>query len=228
MIEISNELTSENKFSHLLSKFREQAPITILEIEDLWSALVKEYDENILKKLRRILLRLADAGGTYGADEVSVIARKLDLSFKSLLGKDDCTFQFNEKKESFNELFIQLRSEMEEWLCSDAPAMKKYKYKKNNDRNLVYTLLGDDVFASELIENIEKNSCKVKRFHDFKDIEAACEDKAPVVMIVDEEFTMNDISGIDVVAYLRSEEHTSELQSRGIISYAVFCLKKKK
>src|ERR1043165_9267555 len=29
----------------------------------------------------------------------------------------------------------------------------------------------------------------------------------------------------DLVA--RSEEHTSELQSRGIISYAVFCLKKK-
>src|ERR1043165_10221548 len=29
-------------------------------------------------------------------------------------------------------------------------------------------------------------------------------------------------------ARLRSEEHTSELQSRGLISYAVFCLKKKK
>src|SRR5213075_3369232 len=29
-------------------------------------------------------------------------------------------------------------------------------------------------------------------------------------------------------ARLRSEEHTSELQSRLVISYAVFCLKKKK
>src|SRR5213596_1374758 len=28
-------------------------------------------------------------------------------------------------------------------------------------------------------------------------------------------------------ARLRSEEHTSELQSHGLISYAVFCLKKK-
>src|ERR1043165_10135476 len=27
---------------------------------------------------------------------------------------------------------------------------------------------------------------------------------------------------------IRSEEHTSELQSRGLISYAVFCLKKNK
>ena len=30
------------------------------------------------------------------------------------------------------------------------------------------------------------------------------------------------------LARFRSEEHTSELQSRGLISYAVFCLKKKK
>src|SRR3546814_10790237 len=32
----------------------------------------------------------------------------------------------------------------------------------------------------------------------------------------------------DVAAFLRSEEHTSELQSLMRISYAVFCLKKKK
>src|SRR5213596_3013338 len=34
--------------------------------------------------------------------------------------------------------------------------------------------------------------------------------------------------GLDVVVgIIRSEEHTSELQSHGLISYAVFCLKKK-
>src|ERR1043165_9349842 len=32
-------------------------------------------------------------------------------------------------------------------------------------------------------------------------------------------------SGVQAVALARSEEHTSELQSRGLISYAVFCLK---
>src|SRR3546814_3026286 len=37
-----------------------------------------------------------------------------------------------------------------------------------------------------------------------------------------------DASAIDVVASIRSEEHTSELQSLMRISYAVFCLKKKK
>src|ERR1043165_117195 len=32
--------------------------------------------------------------------------------------------------------------------------------------------------------------------------------------------------GFEQVTSCRSEEHTSELQSRGLISYAVFCLKK--
>src|ERR1043165_1532585 len=32
----------------------------------------------------------------------------------------------------------------------------------------------------------------------------------------------------EMMVGIRSEEHTSELQSRGLISYAVFCLKKKK
>ena len=38
----------------------------------------------------------------------------------------------------------------------------------------------------------------------------------------------NWITQMFLVAVVRSEEHTSELQSRETISYAVFCLKKKK
>src|SRR3546814_9373832 len=38
----------------------------------------------------------------------------------------------------------------------------------------------------------------------------------------------NDVAGGDGTGVRRSEEHTSELQSLMRISYAVFCLKKKK
>src|SRR3546814_4113357 len=39
---------------------------------------------------------------------------------------------------------------------------------------------------------------------------------------------LHDSAADEIVAVLRSEEHTSELQSLMRISYAVFCLKKKK
>src|SRR3546814_5074707 len=42
------------------------------------------------------------------------------------------------------------------------------------------------------------------------------------------EFGLVGISGVDPYGRERSEEHTSELQSLMRISYAVFCLKKKK
>ena len=37
-----------------------------------------------------------------------------------------------------------------------------------------------------------------------------------------------DVTSAVTIGVLRSEEHTSELQSHSFISYAVFCLKKKK
>ena len=39
---------------------------------------------------------------------------------------------------------------------------------------------------------------------------------------------VGDEGGLWVIDPVRSEEHTSELQSHAPISYAVFCLKKKK
>ena len=39
---------------------------------------------------------------------------------------------------------------------------------------------------------------------------------------------VNGVIALVMGALMRSEEHTSELQSPLIISYAVFCLKKKK
>ena len=47
-------------------------------------------------------------------------------------------------------------------------------------------------------------------------------------MYVYDIFMSNVTISLPTVVYVRSEEHTSELQSRETISYAVFCLKKKK
>ena len=46
---------------------------------------------------------------------------------------------------------------------------------------------------------------------------------------VREDITDEQVNSLtSLIVTVGSEEHTSELQSRGLISYAVFCLKKKK
>src|SRR3546814_4123806 len=55
----------------------------------------------------------------------------------------------------------------------------------------------------------------------FVDVDAL----SPLKVVAD---TANGMGGLVVPVVFRSEEHTSELQSLMRISYAVFCLKKKK
>src|SRR3546814_4325574 len=49
-----------------------------------------------------------------------------------------------------------------------------------------------------------------------------------VTVFPPEAFDLAELSSIKMRSFFRSEEHTSELQSLMRISYAVFCLKKKK
>ena len=61
------------------------------------------------------------------------------------------------------------------------------------------------------IEIPEKEKSKVEK--DIREIAGIQDENTPVILDVES---------------VRSEEHTSELQSHSFISYAVFCLKKKK
>ncbi len=49
-----------------------------------------------------------------------------------------------------------------------------------------------------------------------------------VAMIASSPWTAHSETPFGIIQLVRSEEHTSELQSLARISYAVFCLKKKK
>src|SRR3546814_2107030 len=63
--------------------------------------------------------------------------------------------------------------------------------------------------------------------YDFKGSKCSIERKEAVLTIVaDDDLKLRQMHEL-LSTYLRSEEHTSELQSLMRISYAVFCLKKK-
>ena len=203
-MDISNNSAFDNKFGMMQANFKQHLLSTITEIENLWLSL-KEDNQNskLLSQLHHVLLRLADAGGTYGADEVSFLARKLDIEFKPLLDKSNPSNFIENLKEKWNDIFSQLRKESEEWVASKDLAIKTNKPKKKNESNLVYTLLGDEDFAIELILNIEKYGCSVKHFHELSVIDAVCEVEEPAVIIVDEDYIDNDIVGINAVVALK-------------------------
>ena len=192
------------------AKFKTDLLTKISEIENLWMSLFKD-NKNIklLKELHHKLVRLADAGGTYGAVEVSVLARKLDLEFKPSLNESNPNENFETLKESWSVMFSQLRNESEQWVTLDHSVIKTKKLKQAIESNLVYTLIGDEDFASELISQLEKHSCNVKHFHELSVIEAAAEVENPAVIIVDEDYIENDIAGVEIVSILKNKLNAS-------------------
>src|SRR3546814_5616942 len=78
-------------------------------------------------------------------------------------------------------------------------------------------LVGQPLGATEPLRNI-------LIFVEHREIFGRGDDRHELAPLLD---GRTDIDELDPVADLRSEEHTSELQSLMRISYALFCLKKK-
>ncbi len=196
---------SENKFAVLQADFKKQLPAQILLIEDLWDLLSNNYNKYILIQLQHTLLHLADTAGTYGADQVSFSARKLELEFKSFIDVTDLALFPDKSKEQLNQGFSQLKIAAKEWSSSEIAATNVIKPVYHNKSNLVYTLLGDGLLATELVSYLGKFSYNVQLFHELSNFEAMYEEEKPAVIIVDVDFIDSDISATDTVSYLKNK-----------------------
>lgn len=197
--------SQDNKFIELQGEFRNNLLVSISHIESHWAELQEKNNKDVFKKLHNSLIRLADAGGTYGADEVSYFARKMDLELKTLLNENNLVDIKKKEKEQINKWFKQLKVESGSWLSSDVPVIEKCKSNTFDYSNLVYTLLGDELFATELMINLEKHSCNFQHFHEINVFEPAFKKEKPAVIIIDEDFVDKDIAGIDTVVYLKGK-----------------------
>lgn len=205
-MDISGKAQAETKFDLLQLEFRKNLPEKMDEIERLWASLKdNKNSKDILKNLHINLLALADAGGTFSAEEVSFVARKLDLDFKLLLDYDDVAAKLESATGKLEKDFSQLKSTVEKWLSTVPPKIKKYKPKAMPRGSLIYTLLGNEVFAAESINNFEKKLCNCQHFHKLNVLEAACENKKPSAIIIDDEFVDGEAKGIEVVSYLKNK-----------------------
>ena len=159
ILKTPNDELSESKFLHLQAEFRQELPNTLSSIEQLWKKIVQNNNNaDDLKDVTQLILHLADTAGTYGTDEVSYIARKCYLTFKPFQGTDYSAIKNTDITESLDNWFMQLRVVSNEWLSNDTLVLQSKKIKSNQKEKTVYSLLGDDVFSSELTIQVEKKN----------------------------------------------------------------------
>ena len=201
-----NDILSESKFLHLQAEFRQHLPTTLSEIEQYWKKIVEnKSNADDLKNITRLTLSLADTAGTYGTDEVSYIARKCYLTFKPFLGGDYPLAESAKITSNLNDWFMQLSVVSKDWLSADVPVLQPIRIKSDRKEKMIYSLLGDDVFSSELSLQIENNNCKIQRFNKLTEIKAACKKQNPMAIIVDSGFIDDNKVGVAAVEYLKKQ-----------------------
>src|SRR5213596_4062500 len=92
----------------------------------------------------------------------------------------------------------------------------------NRDDNICANAIADDEEIDQLEKQIDKDGVDILLRY-----QPVASDLRRVISAMKLSPNIERV-GDQATSIARSEEHTSELQSHGLISYAVFCLKKKK
>ena len=200
---ISNELESINEFSVLQENFRELMPSTISDIERLMQTLKESHDNETLKQLHVLFLSLADASGTYGANDVSFYARKLELKFKSLLNENDFSLYYDKAKDEIDEWLYKLKFSSGKWCSSENIISIKENIEDKKTSNIVYAFIGDKVLLDELTFSLEKSFYQVKYFKTINEIKNSCDKDVPAAIIVDIDFIDGEFAGVEAVAAIK-------------------------
>lgn len=71
--------------------------------------------------------------------------------------------------------------------------------------NLIYLAEDDELFAADLVANLEQADYRVRHFTELSDFKAACEKEVPAVIIMDMVLWDGDNAGADVISRLKDK-----------------------
>ncbi|MCK4708536.1 MAG: response regulator, partial [Gammaproteobacteria bacterium] len=196
-MDMPSKVDKAKKLLALQQEFKLQLPEKIAEIEQYFESSIEDSADNImLEELHRRLIALADSAGTFGADNISELARKLELVIKPLI-KESIEKSFD--PQPLEQLFELLKKAANEWLTIEMPVIRDTDVKEKHDEELIYLLLGDELLAEELAVLLVQFGYKVQRFFGLNEIENASINKLSVLLIMDSVFTVDGVAGTELI-----------------------------
>ena len=85
---IINTTEFQEKIYALATSFVQQLPEKANEIDSLWHALEKHWNQDTLQNLHRLLHNLVDESKTFGHSELSLLSSSVEQLFKNALQTD--------------------------------------------------------------------------------------------------------------------------------------------
>nr|MCH9638626.1 response regulator [Betaproteobacteria bacterium] len=195
---ISSTAEFQEKMLALAESFAEKLPEKTHEIESLWKQLQIEWDAETLRTLHRLVHGLTGSGKTFGYPQISVIARSLEQTLKSLV---------QENLIADEELSAEIQQQVHELKIISSGSKPQFDHKSifvPNKDSISHTSTSKQIFvvdddaeaAEELVLQLSYYGYEVEAFHQLKEFRKAIDVTPNATVLMQVEFPEDKMAGI--------------------------------
>ncbi len=202
---IINTTEFQEKIYALATSFVQQLPEKANEIDSLWHALEKHWNQDTLQNLHRLLHNLVDESKTFGHSELSLISSSVEQLFKNALQTDVPPDGAHVKT------IQQQLGELKQRLKQSTPIKTVEEYSKQADKvnsqasGTVFVVEDDVEAAQELALQLRYYGYEVEVFNHLEKFRAAIQSCAGEIVLMDVEFPEDEMGGIHFMEQAQRE-----------------------
>lgn len=202
---IINTTEFQEKIYALATSFVQQLPEKANEIDSLWHALEKHWNQDTLQNLHRLLHNLVDESKTFGHSELSLISSSVEQLFKNALQTDVPPDGAHVKT------IQQQLGELKQRLKQSTPIKTVEEYSKQADKvnsqasGTIFVVEDDVEAAQELALQLRYYGYEVEVFNHLEKFRAAIQSCAGEIVLMDVEFPEDEMGGIHFMEQAQRE-----------------------
>jgi len=204
---ISSTAEFQEKMRVLADSFADMLPEKTHEIEALWKQLQVEWDVEILQTLHRLVHGLTGSGKTFGYPQLSVIARALEQTLKSLV-QDNLIADEKVTAEIQQHIF-----ELETISSSSKPQFDHTNIFVPNKDSISHTSTSKQIFvvdddaeaAEELVLQLSYYGYEVEAFHQLEAFRKAIDITPSATVLMQVEFPEDKMGGIKAMKEIQKD-----------------------
>lgn len=202
---IINTTEFQEKIYALATSFVQQLPEKANEIDSLWHALEKHWNQDTLQNLHRLLHNLVDESKTFGHSELSLLSSSVEQLFKNALQTDVPPDGAHVKT------IQQQLDELKQRLKQSTPIKTVEEYSKQADKvnsqasGTIFVVEDDVEAAQELALQLRYYGYEVEVFNHLEKLRAAIQSCAGEIVLMDVEFPEDEMGGIHFMEQAQRE-----------------------
>ncbi len=202
---IINTTEFQEKIYALATSFVQQLPEKANEIDSLWHALEKHWNQDTLQNLHRLLHNLVDESKTFGHSELSLLSSSVEQLFKNALQTDVPPDGAHVKT------IQQQLGELKQRLKQSTPIKTVEEYSKQADKvnsqasGTIFVVEDDVEAAQELALQLRYYGYEVEVFNHLEKFRAAIQSCAGEIVLMDVEFPEDEMGGIHFMEQAQRE-----------------------